>query len=561
MTLWWLKDFARVRSEMAAVEQAAAEGWFRLSGWRVNRFRFSADGVITAHGVEYPVCLIYPDQFPLVPAWVEPHDPEAQWSSHQYGKGGALCLELRPDNWSPYASGADVVRSAYNLLLTENPLGAGEHGTVPSAHQVGSVQSSLWGITSVLISAGCLARLQAGTAEGIRAFRWMLHDGMWPILVFDATDRRHPRHIASSPPGAFGHELPIVIAHSSLPDPLHRDRAALASALGINLDNHTDALMVIAIDGDRIIPIHSMGTDFTLKCEWFVLPDDAGTRTGRAIPEVPKSVALIGLGSVGSKIAEILLRSGISYFVLVDGDVLLPANLERHTLDWRDVGFRKANGVKRRLHHIMPGAQIEVIAENLNWQRSARAHANQLDVIANCDLLVDATGDAPTTLLLGAIASESNKPFVSVEVFEGGLGCLVARSLPERDPAYVHGRAAYIAYCEQQNVEPPLSSHRAYEALSASGEPLVADDAAVTIAAAHAARVILDILDERVSASDAAWLLFGFREGWLFRRHGDSLSLDMGSVSPPDPAVEDNEIRDFVMALAKKALNETPPTT
>ena len=207
---WWLTDFARVGAEKAAVERLVGdEGWFVLSGWRINAFRFSADGVITAHGVEYPVRLIYPDQFPSVPAWVEPQNQEVQWSKHQYGKGGPLCLELRPDNWSPNASGADVLRSAYNLLGIENPLGDGEHNIVASSHQIGSVQSYDWGQEPILIGSSCLERIRSGTAQNVRALRWMADDNVWPILVFDAADSAQPQHPPSFDFGTLRLELPV----------------------------------------------------------------------------------------------------------------------------------------------------------------------------------------------------------------------------------------------------------------------------------------------------------------------------------------------------------------
>jgi hypothetical protein len=151
--------------------------------------------------------------------------------------------------------------------------------------------------------------------------------------------------------------------------------------------------------------------------------------------------------------------------------------------------------------------------------------------VVACDLIIDATGDVPSALMLGALAAESKKGFVSIEVFEGGFGCLVARSVPGRDPAYVAGRAAYSAYCEQQNVAPPPSGRHTYDVLTEAGELLVADDDAVFIAAAHAARVALDILDGQIGVQDAAWLLIGFRDGWLFKRHGNTISLDVGPAS------------------------------
>ena len=41
--------------------------------------------------------------------------------SHQFGYGGELCLEWGPDNWHDEITGADILRSAHKLLITENP--------------------------------------------------------------------------------------------------------------------------------------------------------------------------------------------------------------------------------------------------------------------------------------------------------------------------------------------------------------------------------------------------------------------------------------------------------
>ena len=106
--IWWLTDSRRFGSEKAAVERLAEEGWFSFSRWEIHMGLLTAEGEILARGVRYSVRLVYPDHFPLVPAWVEPQDPEASWSTHRDGKGGLLCLELRPDNWSPTASGAEL---------------------------------------------------------------------------------------------------------------------------------------------------------------------------------------------------------------------------------------------------------------------------------------------------------------------------------------------------------------------------------------------------------------------------------------------------------------------
>lgn len=216
----------------------------------------------------------------------------------------------------------------------------------------------------------------------------------------------------------------------------------------------------------------------------YVLPDEFGARSGRSGGGGAKSATIVGCGSIGSKVAEALLRSGITSLTLVDGDVFLPGNLERHVLDWNQVGLRKVEALKTRLLSIVPGAIIKPIADNLSWQRSAETHAWQVQAIAAGSIIIDATGDPATALFLGAVADANEKPFVSVEVFEGGIGALVATSLPERDPPFVEGRASFLAWCEERGKMPPQSGPRRYEMIS-DGIPVVADDAAIEITAGN----------------------------------------------------------------------------
>lgn len=49
-----------------------------------------------------------------------------------------------------------------------------------------------------------------------------------------------------------------------------------------------------------------------------------------------RKVSLVGCGSLGSKVATMLARAGVGRFLLVDDDLMLPHNLVRHDLDWRD---------------------------------------------------------------------------------------------------------------------------------------------------------------------------------------------------------------------------------
>lgn len=566
MKFWWYGDTARLGEEKQAVESVAAtEPWFEFDRWCFHAGHLTAVGMIIVHGHRYPVRLQYPDQFPDVPAWVEPQE-DVKWSSHQYGSGGSLCLELRPDNWESTATGADVLRSAYNLLRQDNdPSQDAEQRRVPSAHHTGELQAYDWASNPVLVSAGCLDRIKAGTAQDLKALRWMAYDDVWPIMMHDKADRTSARHAPGPDLNTWRFEIPIQVIDGSPPAD-NPDRYTLLIAAGADPSSikpcaEAGAALVVFTGDAGLAAYHSIDDGAPHLRKLFVLPDQAEARSGRSADALARRVAIVGAGSVGSKIAECLLRSGISRQTIVDGDVMLPGNLERHALDWRDVGFRKVHGLRRHLLNISPGADITVIDQNLNWQRSARVHATHVAAIAECDLIIDASGDAATSLFLGAIAAANNLPFVSAEVYEGGIGALIASCLPERDPPYAKARAAYFAWCEQKNTAPPRPAARPYDGLADDGSVLVADDAAASMSASHAARVVLDILDGTPAGLEAAWMLIGFRKSWIFKGHGDTFLMSVGSPDGPTHAAEDADTRDFVLALAKEYLGENPSGT
>jgi hypothetical protein len=144
---------------------------------------------------------------------------------------------------------------------------------------------------------------------------------------------------------------------------------------------------------------------------------------------------------------------------------------------------------------------------------------------------------------------------VSSVVFEGGLGAMITTTIPGRDPSFAFGRAAFQEWCARQEQELPRSGGRRYEALEADGAPIIADDAAVTIAAGHAARVVLDVLDEVTSGGPSAWLLIGFRKGWVFDFHGHVIRLTVGE--PPLAAsarVEDDDALALAIELTQEAV-------
>lgn len=79
-------------------------------------------------------------------------------------------------------------------------------------------------------------------------------------------------------------------------------------------------------------------------------------RTGSAPSK--KRIAIIGCGSVGSRVAEQLALSGIDELVLIDHDTLTHDNIYRHVLGLSSVGKRKVDALKQELESQRTGLTV-----------------------------------------------------------------------------------------------------------------------------------------------------------------------------------------------------------
>lgn len=82
--------------------------------------------------------------------------------------------------------------------------------------------------------------------------------------------------------------------------------------------------------------------------------------------EEQKSIAISGLGSVGSNLIYFLRNLPINKFHLIDNDSLSPANIKRHYLGLSYSKFKKVDALKAELNNINPLYKIEIRDDSLN---------------------------------------------------------------------------------------------------------------------------------------------------------------------------------------------------
>lgn len=74
------------------------------------------------------------------------------------------------------------------------------------------------------------------------------------------------------------------------------------------------------------------------------------------------SVAIFGVGGVGSFAAEAIARAGVSHITLIDGDVVVKSNINRQLLATVDnIGEEKTKAMGRRIRSVAPFAKVTEI--------------------------------------------------------------------------------------------------------------------------------------------------------------------------------------------------------
>ncbi len=179
------------------------------------------------------------------------------------------------------------------------------------------------------------------------------------------------------------------------------------------------------------------------------------------------TIAVFGVGGVGSHCIEALARCGVGRLVLVDNDTVSLTNINRQSIAYHStIGRYKTEVMKERIADINPAAQVEtfetfVLPDNLDAL---------LDSVGTIDYLIDAIDTVTAKLAIAEYAERHRIPLISsmgtgnklhAELFEiTGIGktsvcplCRVMRKeLKKRDIHHLK-----VLYSKEQPLTPASS--------------------------------------------------------------------------------------------------------
>lgn len=136
-----------------------------------------------------------------------------------------------------------------------------------------------------------------------------------------------------------------------------------------------------------------------------------------------RRVLVAGGGSVGSRIAEDLVRSGVGAFTIIDPDRVDAPNLARTVYTAADIGMPKPDALARRLQAIDPAVVVD--------RRCAPLGTIDLpQALAGVSLVVAATDDMAEQALLAHHAYAAGVPLVACALYKKAAAGEVVLSVP-----------------------------------------------------------------------------------------------------------------------------------
>lgn len=144
------------------------------------------------------------------------------------------------------------------------------------------------------------------------------------------------------------------------------------------------------------------------------------------------NILIVGLGSVGSYMAEQFARTGIGALGLIDHDRVEPANLSRTAYEQHDIGLTKADALARKLLNISPEIHLDICPLELQAIGAEPLRA----LFQNADLIIAATDDPTAQAQINSCAQFTDKPALFVGLYRGAKGGEVSISVPGLTPCF-----------------------------------------------------------------------------------------------------------------------------
>lgn len=249
---------------------------------------------------------------------------------------------------------------------------------------------------------------------------WTRFDRLRPKTLVQSGFARPPRHRPKShkhlyglvadigevevPPRSWA-QISGLLADSVEIEAALREHRADVLLVRYSRDGHQGVLGLVPVPGGQSPELQLRSVSCASRS-----PRTMALRAGLQYGELRhKHVAVVGVGAIGSFVAEGLFRAGVQGLLLVDGDRLRPGNLARHAANASFIGKPKAEAMADTL-----GLTVKAVVANVDSLTCAGR------LVETYDLVIDATANEVVTQLLSEAGRLANKPVLSVYLANQG---------------------------------------------------------------------------------------------------------------------------------------------
>jgi molybdopterin/thiamine biosynthesis adenylyltransferase len=421
--------------------------------------RIGVETELPFNGTSVAMRMVFPFEYPDV----EPtaYGPAGLIGRHQHRRAGNFCLLENPSlDWWPTMSAAQLVDEDLRWLLEDSAAGPSvvERGEADmpeplSQHipadprQVALVPDPFWQLDipanegelitqdAVLKSGQIIGEVQGiGTSDSELLSSFRAPDG-----------QRHAGRWTALPPGVPGPypELmdileaavdasPAVLAKLKRTLERDRKRATVDGWIGVTFleegprrGEWRRGWVLLEVRLDRRGQRHALRA---LRAQALTAAERA-----RRIPELnglaEASMLVVGAGSLGSPIVFELAKAGVGVTTVLDSDRYDVNNAVRHVLEPRWAGANKALAVAVEAQSLNPF--VHVVSHPLRVGSGPDHNALLEQLIAEADIVIDATGSHQAARILQVRCREAHKMLILAALTAGSYGGEVAVFRPD----------------------------------------------------------------------------------------------------------------------------------
>ncbi len=161
---------------------------------------------------------------------------------------------------------------------------------------------------------------------------------------------------------------------------------------------------------------------------------DLGSRAPELVPLRQKSIAAIGMGSLGAPSAIDFARNGVSLVKIADYDFVEAGTIPRWPLGISAAGRVKVDALARFIAENYPYTRVEkfcaMIGHGQRPPPPQYSDHRDLERLLEADLIHDATAETGIQHFLADFAAERGIPYICVSTTPGAWGGVVFRQLP-----------------------------------------------------------------------------------------------------------------------------------